>query len=113
MEDLTRLSPELLTEFGFEKIGYIDEDSGIEKFHYELPLSKTTYCDFLLLSNANDEPDFPIVQFCGVDEYEFHHAEPLVLLMNILQSVCVVEGLQIDQQFNNKPNEESGLDQIL
>jgi hypothetical protein len=111
MEDLIRLSPELLKEFGFEKIGYIDEDSGLEKFHYELPLSKSTYCDFLLLSNANDEPDFPVVQFCGIDEYEFHYAEPLVLLMNILQSVCVVEGLQIDKQSNNKSDERP--EQIL
>jgi hypothetical protein len=106
MQDLTRLTPELLEEFGFQKVGYTDEDTGKHVFHYELPLSKSTYCDFILLSNPNDEEEFPIVQFCGVDEYEFRHAEPLVLLMNILQSTCVVDGFQIDEQFNIESNGE-------
>lgn len=97
--ELTRLTPEMLPEMGFQKISYIDEDTNQEMFHYELPLSKTGYTDFLLITNPNDDTDFPVVRFCGVSEYEILHVEPLVLLMNLLQSVCVVEGFQLDKQF--------------
>jgi hypothetical protein len=100
--ELTRLIPEMLPEMGFKKISYIDEDTNKEVFHYELPLSKTTYQDFVLISNPNDEEDFPVIQFCGVDEYEIKHVEPLVLLINLLQSCCVVDEFVIDKQFSDE-----------
>lgn len=98
-EQLTKLTPELLTEFGFKKVESTDEETGKEFFHFELPLSKSTYLDFVLLTNMSDEPDFPIVRFCGVDEYEFREAEPIVLMMNLLQHSCVDPNFQLDQQF--------------
>ena len=96
--ELTRLTPEMFPEMGFKKVGYTDEDSGKEVFHYELPLSKSSYQDFILITNPNDDEDFPVVQFCGVNEYEIRDLEPLVVLLNLLQSLCVVEGFVLDKQ---------------
>jgi hypothetical protein len=106
--ELIRLTPEFLEEIGFKKVSYVSEETNKEYFHYELPLTrKNDYTDFLLISNASDEPDFPVVQFFGVDEYEFHHLEPLVLLMNLLQSVCVAEDFKLDEQFKDESNENN------
>jgi hypothetical protein len=106
--ELIRLTPELLEEVGFKKTSYISEETNQEYSHYELPLTRRSdYGDFLLISNASDEVDFPIVQIFGVDEYEFHHLEPLVLLMNLLQSVCVVEDFKLDEQFKDKQGDEN------
>jgi hypothetical protein len=95
-----RITEEILEAFGFLKRGYTDEDSGKTFYHYELPLVRENkYSDLLLITNASDEEDYPIVQLYGADEYEFLYAEPIYMLMNILQSNCVVEGFQLDQQF--------------
>lgn len=103
-----RLTEEMLLDFGFSKVSYIQEETGKEFYHFELPLTrKNDYGDLLLISNANDEVDFPVVQLFGADEYEFLFAEPIILLMNILQSNCVVEGFLIDQQFTNGVKNEN------
>jgi len=100
-----RITEEILKAFGFLKRGYKDDESGKSFYHYELPLTKESkYSDLLLITNASDELDFPIVQLFGADEYEFMFAEPIFMLMNILQSNCIVEGFQLDQQF--KTDEE-------
>ena len=100
-----RLTPEILEDIGFRKMSYTQEETGHEFFHYELPLSQhNTYADLLLITNSNDEPDFPVVQLFGAFEYEFLFVEPIVVLMNILQSNCVVEGFQLDQQFKKDGN---------
>jgi hypothetical protein len=101
----TRLTLEMLQELGFEKISYIDEDTNLEMFHYELPLSKSIYVDMFLTTNANDEDDFPVVRFCGVNEYKFIYAEPLIVLLSILQASCVVEGFTITEQFKKNEDE--------
>lgn len=101
-----RITEEILTDFGFKKISYINE---LEKecYHYELPLTRNNnYSDLLLITNSNDEEDFPVVQLFGADEYEFLFAEPIILLMNILQANCVVEDFVLDQQFNQPDDEE-------
>lgn len=106
--ELIRLTPEILEEIGFKKDSYVNEETNQEYYHYELPLTRQNdYTEFLLITNASDEPDFPIVQFFGVDEYEIKHVEPLVLLMNLLQSVCVVEDFKLDEQFKNKNDENN------
>lgn len=95
-----RITEEILQDFGFRKIAYTQEETGKEFYHYELPLTESNnYSDLLLITNASDELDFPIVQLFGADEYEFLFAEPIIVLMNILQSNCIVEGFQLDQQF--------------
>lgn len=98
-----RITEEMLEGFGFRKVAYTQEETGREFYHYELPLTQhNDYSDLLLITNASDEDDFPIVQLFGANEYEFLYAEPILVLMNILQSNCVVEGFQLDQQFNNQ-----------
>lgn len=98
-----RITEEMLIDFGFRKIAYTQEETGKEFYHYELPLTAdSSHGDLLLITNANDEDDFPIVQLFGANEYEFMFAEPIIVLMNILQSNCVVEGFQLDKQFNNQ-----------
>ena len=97
-----RLTEEMLLDFGFSKVSYIEEETGKEFYHLELPLTrKNNYGDLLLISNANDEADFPVLQLFGANEYEFLFAEPIILLMNILQSNCIVEGFKLDEQFTN------------
>lgn len=98
-----RITEEMLEGFGFRKIAYTQEETGKEFYHYELPLTAdSSHGDLLLITNASDEDDFPIVQLFGANEYEFMFAEPIIVLMNILQSNCVVEGFQLDKQFNNE-----------
>jgi hypothetical protein len=99
--ELTRLTPEILLGVGFRKVSYRDEETDKEVFHFELPLSKSSYCDFVLITNASDEEEFPVVRFCGVSEYEILHVEPLIVLMNLLQSLCIVEDFKLDQQFKS------------
>ena len=101
-----RLTEEMLEGFGFLKIAYTQEETGKEFYHYELPLTQVSdYSDLCLITNASDEDDFPVVQLFGASEYEFHFAEPIIVLMNILQSNCVVEGFQLDKQFTQKDDE--------
>ena len=95
-----RITEEMLSDFGFRKVAYIQEETGKEFYHYELPLTAdNSYSDLLLITNASDELDFPIVQLFGANEYEFFFAEPIIIFMNLLQSNCIVEGFQLDQQF--------------
>lgn len=102
-----RITEEMLQGFGFRKIGYTQEETGKEFYHYELPLTQANdYSDLLLITNASDEDDFPIVQLFGANEYEFLYAEPIILFMNILQSNCVVEGFHLDNQFNESTQDE-------
>lgn len=101
-----RITEEMLTDFGFLKIAYTQEETGKEFYHYELPLTQVNnYSDLCLITNASDEDDFPIVQLFGASEYEFMFAEPIILLMNILQSNCVVDGFQLDKQFTQQDDE--------
>ena len=101
-----RITEEMLTDFGFLKISYTQEETGKEFYHYELPLTQVNnYSDLCLITNASDEDDFPIVQLFGASEYEFMFAEPIILLMNILQSNCVVDGFQLDKQFTQQDDE--------
>lgn len=98
--ELHRLTSEMIEDMGFNKIEYFDEETGKQFYHFELPLTRSNeYGDLLLISNASDEADFPIIQIFGANEYEIHHAEPLIVLLNLLQSVCVVEDFKLDQQF--------------
>ena len=101
-----RLTEEILSDLGFKKVSYTDEDK--EYYHYELSLTRNNnYGDLLLITNASDEEDFPIVKLFGADEYDFLFAEPIVVLMNILQANCIVPDFILDQQnINTESNDE-------
>ena len=102
-----RITEEILQGFGFQKCEYKDEETGKYFYHYELPLTgDNRYSDLLLISNTSDDLDFPIVQLFGANEYEFMFAEPIFMLMNILQSNCIVEGFQLDQQFKTDEKQQ-------
>lgn len=93
-----RLNEEMLINLGFQKENTfitVGRDK-TKTYRYVLNLCHDSSEDFKLSTNFYHEHNFPEVTINNVETYEFLYAEPLIILLNILQSNCVIENFKIN-----------------
>jgi hypothetical protein len=80
-----RITEEFLKALNFEKVLVTKEQSGNkEDYHYYI-LDLAEDKGLTLISNASDEENFPTLHFMDVPDYKFTTAEPIIVLLNILE----------------------------
>ena len=89
-----RLTEEMLNNMGFKKMKFKSSE-GLTLYCWKLDIAADVE-DFYLVTNSSQESNFPVVHFSNTDTYEFQFAEPLIVLLNILQSNCQIEEFKIN-----------------
>lgn len=81
------ISEDLLLGIGFKKVIITKEESGNEKdfYYYIYKISRDVHCDFSFISGESDASDFLTIKLLEVPDFEFVTAEPLIVMLNILE----------------------------
>jgi len=89
-----RITEDMLEDLGFKKHPINDPIEG-KTFIWGLNITAETE-DFYLITNTPESKNYPAVRFNFTDTYEFLYVEPIIVLLNILQSNCTFEDFKIN-----------------
>lgn len=89
-----RITEDMLEDLGFKKRPIITSNKD-KSYIWELIISADNE-DLCLVTDIPESKNYPTVKFNFTDTYEFYYVEPIIVLLNILQSNCTFEDFRIN-----------------